>query len=67
MEDLLGPRKVIKATEVQTGDFLVNEAEQSTYEVIDVRVQPDVILVNLAVRGIARLDPSWDVKVYRKA
>lgn len=64
MEDLLGKMQVIKATLVQTGDFLVGD--NSTAEVISVQIEPGVVLVDLAVKGLVRLDPDWDVAVFRK-
>lgn len=66
MGDLLGKRQVIKATDVQKGDFLVGDFGVSTAEVVDVRVTPDVVFVDLAVKGVVELDPSWDVAVFRK-
>ena len=66
MQALLGQKQVVKATEVRKGDFLEGDFGVSTAEVIDVRVQPDVVLVNLAVKGVVRLDPTWDVAVFRK-
>lgn len=66
LEALLGLKQVVKATEVRKGDFLEGDCGVSTAEVIDVRVQPDVVLVNLAVKGVVRLDPTWDVAVFRK-
>ena len=67
MDDLLGRKQVVKATQVLTGDFLVGDDGLSTSEVIEVQTQSEVVLVNLAVRGVARLDPAWDVAVYRKS
>src|SRR3990167_8496618 len=66
MNALLGQKQVVKATEVRKGDFLEGDFGVSTAEVIDVRVQPDVVLVNLAVKGVVRLDPTWDVAVFRQ-
>lgn len=62
----MGQKQVVKATEIRKGDFLEGDFGVSTAEVIDVRVQPEVVLVNLAVKGVVRLDPTWDVAVFRQ-
>lgn len=66
MEDLLGKKQVIKATEIQKGDFLEGDFGASTAEVVDVQVRADIVLVDLAVKGVVRLDPAWEVAVWRK-
>lgn len=66
MEDLLGQRHKVKATEIKPGDFLEGDFGVSSSEVLEVQVDPDVVLVDLAVKGIVRLDPTWDVAVFRK-
>lgn len=66
LEDIFRTKLVIKATEVREGDFLEGDHEVSIAEVIDVQIQPDVVLVNLAVKGVVRLDPTWDVTVLRE-
>ncbi len=67
MDDpLLGKQLKLKATEVQKGDFLIHEEEQSTFEVIDVHVSQDDVIVVLAGTGFSHLEPEWDVALYRK-
>ena len=63
MEDLLGKKLVIKATEIKVGDFL--QGNVGTGEVVGIQTQPDRVLVNLAVIGVVQLDPTWDVAVFR--
>ena len=64
VEDLLGKKFIVKATAIQKGDFL--QGPLGSAEVVEVQAQPSVVLVDLAVLGVKRLDPTWDVAVYRK-
>lgn len=66
VDDFLGKKRVIKATEIRVGDFLEGDFGVSSAEVLDVQVTEKIVYVELAVKGVVRLDPTWDVAVYRK-
>lgn len=66
VDDFLGKSQVIKATEIRVGDFLKGDFGVSAAEVLDVQVTETVVYVDLIVKGVVRLDPTWDVEVYRK-
>ncbi|MBI3290067.1 hypothetical protein HYZ78_01595 [Candidatus Microgenomates bacterium] len=64
-EELLGKKQVVKATDIRVGDFLEGDFGVSAAEVLDVQVTEAVVYVELIVKGMVSLDPTWDVVVFR--